>query len=181
MKGTPFRVLLDYADARWGPLAIEEMIDRAGLARGGAYTAVGDYPPEEFEALVSALAGVTGEGHARIYADLGRLTIDRLLLAQSDPVPEEQSVALALASLPRMLRQDTKKLYGDTPLPDFDLRHEQGGWIILDVDCRPFTPDFVEGAIRGLLMRLGKVARIERSESPCAPSKRVRFRVGSES
>lgn len=56
MKGMVFRELLELVEERFGADTVDDIIDAAELASGGAYTTVGTYHHGEMVRLVMALA-----------------------------------------------------------------------------------------------------------------------------
>jgi len=56
MKGVVFTEFLDMVEAKFSADMVDDIIDDAKLASGGAYTAVGTYPHSEMVALGVALA-----------------------------------------------------------------------------------------------------------------------------
>ena len=70
MLGMLFTEALDFIEAQVGPVALEEIVEKAKVRSDAAYTAVGDYPHEDLIRIIEATAAVT-----RLPAMLGGVAI----------------------------------------------------------------------------------------------------------
>ena len=61
MLGLVFTEFVEMVEATHSHAVADAVLEAAGLPHGGAYTAVGYYPPEEFNRLLAALSRHTGE------------------------------------------------------------------------------------------------------------------------
>lgn len=70
MKGIVFTEFIEMVENRFSADMMDDILDAANTASGGAYTAVGTYDHGEMVALVSALSAHTGLSLKHLFAGL---------------------------------------------------------------------------------------------------------------
>lgn len=134
MKGLMFTEFLGMVEADYSPDFAEELLESVDLPSGGIYTAVGDYDPTEFNALVQALADSTGTPVDDILYSYGRL----LFHSKGRRFPWSLDAAPTLfdylEGVDRYMQAEVRKLYPDADMPS--LTTERDGDQSLTMDYR---------------------------------------------
>lgn len=177
MRGIHFRALMSLAEERFGPEVVEQMLDRAGGSRRGAYTTVGFYPPEEFLALAEALSDLTGQTRQTILFSCGRRVYAYLRVTQVKDRPPPPDILSALRSIASILQASYKKLHNDAVLPSIEVEAGRGGRVDLIYRSPRPMADFAEGLVHEALAPLQADCRIDRLDLPPFDGRAARFRV----
>ncbi len=177
MKGVVFRALMGVVEEHFGPVMVEKMLDDARLARHGAYTTVGDYPIEEFFALVQSLQRVSDASQADILRECGRRTIAYFIATQSKDEGEALGLEKMLASLQGLIEANYVKLYPDSVIPSFQVRTAEDGWVVVEYRSPRPMADLAEGMILGTLDHLGVDTQVQRTDLPPKDGRAAQFRV----
>ncbi len=177
MRGYVFRALMGFAEERFGPLAVERMLDQADLSRHGAYTAVGKYPIEELFVLVDALCAVTEASRKEVLVECGRRTIAYVIETQSRNGEASLGLEGLLASLDDLIYDNYMKLYPGSVVPSWTFQVNGDGWAELSYRSkRPFA-DLAEGLVLGSLDYLEISTEVVRRDLPPYDGHAADFRV----
>lgn len=162
MLGVVFSQFLEMVEERYSIDTVDAIIERAGLASGGSYTAVGNYHHGELVALVKALSEETGTPLPELIAAYGK----HLFSHFADRYPSFfQGIGSSIQFLEGIedhIHVEVKKLYPDAELPSFaHQRHPDGSFDMIYRSRRPFA-DLAQGLIEGCIGYFGDPYRIER-------------------
>ncbi|MGH1374039.1 MAG: heme NO-binding domain-containing protein [Cellvibrionaceae bacterium] len=119
MRGVIFTILCDMLEEQHGLPFLNRVIDQANLESGGAYTAGGNYPPEEVDKIVLLLERkleVPKEFILRSYGEY-------LLGALAKTFPhffEVDNLKDFLLGVHGYIHVEVTKLYPDSNLPEFE-------------------------------------------------------------
>jgi hypothetical protein len=143
MKGIIFTELVDLIEARYGLRALQETLDAAQLASGGAYTAVGTYDSEELFAIVDALAARTGRTRAEWLRAFGRHLFGRFHLRYPELLQQAGDALTLVERVESHIHANVRKLYPDAALPTFRCERPEPGTLL--VEYRSERPLAIEG------------------------------------
>ncbi len=164
MKGIIFVELLAMAEDTFGEAVVDDVIEKADLPSGGAFTSVGTYPCEELMALIkgfSVHSGIPGPELQRLFGHWMMQSFDR----HYPQFFQGRGGSLdMLEAIEGEIHVEVRKLYPDADLPSFDTtRHGPG---VLDLTYRSPRPlaDFCHGLIEACAERFGDSAHITRTD-----------------
>ncbi len=175
MRGYVFRSLMAYAEERYGLLTVERMLQKSGLPRQGAYTAVGQYPIEELIALVDALTELTDTSSKEVLTECGRRTIGYVIDTQAGEGPRD--LEDLLRSLEDLIHANYAKLYPGSIVPSLTFDLHVNGWAVLTYRSPRPLADLAEGLILGSIDYIGIQSEVLREDLPPYDGRAARFRV----
>ena len=175
MKGIVFTEFLDFAEARLGMAMVDRVIAAAHLPSGGAYTAVGTYPPGELFALVGGLAQSTGVPVATLVREFGEHLFARFVAMFPRFFIGIDSAFSFLERVDGVIHQEVRKLYPDAELPRFETTRTDDGRMRLVYRSERPLADLAEGLIRGCGRHFGSALSITRHELPADDGSAVCF------
>jgi hypothetical protein len=155
MLGVVFTEFLHMLEAAPGGVAPERIIERAGLSHGGAYTAVGSYPPAELERLLTALAEETGRSRAQLLEGFGEYLFGRLADGHPQLLAERPSLFDLLGHLDDTIHPQVQQLYPQAELPRFRVLERDARKLLLRYDSPRRMESLAVGLIRGAAARYG--------------------------
>lgn len=156
MKGMVFKVFERHVECHLGPEILDELLDHPQLSTGGAYTAVGNYPPGDLICMVGALSERTGVPAGELVRRFGHELFAILADGHSEIMAKFTGCLDMLAGIEAVIHRDVRKLYSDAELPRFDVEHHDGERRLTLVyrSSRPFA-DLAHGLIQGALEHYG--------------------------
>ena len=161
MLGLVFTEFVEMVEATHSHAVADAVLEAAGLPHGGAYTAVGYYPPEEFNRLLAALSRHTGEPPDHLAQTFGRHLASRF--AQLHPghfAPHHHPFDL-LASVDSHIHVEVRKLYPDAQLPRFEVLSRGEGRMVLRYRSPRAMHHLAWGLIEGMAGHYGRPCRLE--------------------
>ena len=161
MKGVVFTEFLEYAESAFGADLIDDVIDAADLASGGAYTSVGTYPHQELIAVLVGLHEATGREIPTMVRSFGEHLFGRLGAAHGDLLEGLEDPVTFLENVDGVIHVTVRKLYPDAELPEVRAERTADGALVRYRSPRPFA-DLAEGLIQGCLNHFEAEAEIER-------------------
>ena len=175
MKGVVFTEFLGLVEEKFGEDVVDDIIEAAELASGGAYTAVGYYDHGEMVALVTHLSDQT-----KIPAkDLLHVFSEHLMgyFARAYPAFFEAAADTLdfIESVDRHIHVEVRKLYPDAELPSFRCRRRSEH--VLEVEYRSVRnfDELAHGLMLHAARHFGETLDIERQ--PTRPDGAVPFVV----
>ncbi len=148
MRGVIFTILCDMLEEQHGLSFLNEVIAEANLASGGIYTAGGNYPPEEVDAIVVLLAkklDIPKEFILRSYGEY-------LLGALAKTFPhffEVDDLKQFLLGVHSYIHVEVTKLYPDSNLPQFEYADQAPEKLIMHYHSERKMCHLAEGLIAG--------------------------------
>jgi hypothetical protein len=121
VKGLLFNELLDFVERHAGSKMLEEVLEEADLASGGAYTAVGNYPHEEAVSIVLKVAERLGASAPELMRQFGRELFPRFVMNYPRFFVGISDSRSFLRGIQTHIHDEVKKLYPDANPPGFDV------------------------------------------------------------
>jgi hypothetical protein len=175
MKGVVFTEFLEMVEERFSIDMVDDLLDDAQPASGGAYTSVGTYDHAEMVALVRALAERTRMSSAELLCAFGERLFGRFVVAYPRFFDEVTTAFQFLAGIEDIIHAEVRKLYPDAELPAFEVERHEVDELVLVYDSGRHLEDLAEGLIRGCGAYFGEHIVIARSTLGEGASRRERF------
>lgn len=161
MKGMIFTEFLDLVEARLGLAVKDRILDAAGGASEGVYTAVGNYPAEEMLGLVDALAHETGQPAPRLMEDFGAHMFDHFTRHYGRFFSSAQSCFDFLGNVEDYIHVEVRKLYPQAELPAFSYPHRDANRLVMDYRSPRPMAAFATGLVRAAVRHFGEPIELE--------------------
>lgn len=162
MKGVVFTELIEMVESQLGLEVADEMIERSGVANGGAYSAVGTYDYHEILRLVTALSEITSVDASDLVRIFGRHLFHRFTATCPHFVADIHSTLELLPHVQRYIHVEVRKIHPNAELPTFECHTDTAGALELTYrSARPFA-DLAEGLILAAIDHYGDRIRLER-------------------
>jgi hypothetical protein len=155
MKGVVFTEFLDFVTARYGEDMVDDIIDEAPLASGGAYTSVGTYHHQEMLALCGALAQRTSRPAGELVRDFGCHLSEAFSRDHPDFYARAASLFDFLESIEAHIHVEVLKLYPDAELPSFATEERTPTRLVMVYRSPRRMAALSEGLIIGSARRYG--------------------------
>lgn len=166
MKGVVFTEFLDFVEGAMGDEIVDDMIERADLPSGGAYTAVGKYDYEEMASLVTELALLSGKPAPELLRAFGTHLLGRFYQGFPQFFEDKQDTLDMLESVENHIHVEVRKLYPDAELPTIDAHREGPDKLVVRyASCRPLG-DLCIGLIEGCAQHFGDALTITHVPTP---------------
>jgi hypothetical protein len=177
MKGLVFIGLLDMAEDAFGEDVVDEVIDRAALPSGAAYTAVGNYPCDELMALVRGFSQHSGIAGPELQRLFGHWMMKSFVRHYPDFFAGRDGSLDMLGAIEDEIHVEVRKLYPDADLPSFDIdRPAPNAMQMTYRSPRPLA-DFCHGLIEGCVTHFGETAAIDRIDRSTGEKTETEFRI----
>lgn len=149
MKGIVFTEFMDMVESTFSLDVVDQIIDRAHLASGGAYTSVGAYDHEELIALVSELSQMTHIPVPELVRTFGKYLFKRFTVIYPHFFKGVSEPFDFLTKIESYIHVEVLKLYPDAELPHLACEIKSENELeMLYTSLRPFY-DFAFGLIEG--------------------------------
>lgn len=163
MKGMVFTEFLEMVEAKFSADMVDDIIDDANPASGGAYTSVGTYSHEELVDMVVALSNRTQIPVPVLVRTFGEHVFG--VFARSfqqffEGVPDALTF---LSGIEDIIHAQVIKLYPDAQLPKFDCLRD-GNQLTMIYHSDRHLADLAEGLIMGCGQHFGDNLTIQRDE-----------------
>jgi len=163
MKGMVFTEFLDMVESKFSADMVDDIIEDANPASGGAYTAVGTYHHQELVDMVVALSKRTDIPVPTLVKVFGEHVFG--VFARSFPqffqgVPDALTF---LSGIEDIIHVEVLKLYPDAQLPKFDCSREGNQLTMIYHSDRHFA-DLAEGLMTGCGRYFEEALTINREE-----------------
>lgn len=163
MKGMVFTEFLEMVEAKFSADMVDDIIDDANPASGGAYTSVGTYSHEELVDMVVVLSNRTQIPVPVLVRTFGEHVFG--VFARSfqqffEGVPDALTF---LSGIEDIIHAQVIKLYPDAQLPKFDCLRD-GNQLTMIYHSDRHLADLAEGLIMGCGQHFGDNLTIQRDE-----------------
>jgi len=175
MKGMVFTEFMEMVENRFSPDMVDDIIDDAQPASGGAYTSVGTYSHQEMVALVAALAKRSGLSVEALLQAFGEYLFGRFVVSHPNFFQTVDDAFAFLAGIEDIIHAEVRKLYPDAELPRFDIEHHDPHRLVMVYDSRRHFEDLAEGLLRGCAAHFGGQITIAREVVGTSDARRERF------
>lgn len=174
MKGVVFTEFLELVEQRWGDDVVDEIIEAAELASGGAYTAVGTYPHEELVSMVIQLSRVSGAPADALVQAFGHHLFHTFHRQFPMFFNQQKDAVGMLKTVEDHIHVEVRKLYPDAELPSFEYEETETSFQMTYRSNRSFA-DLAHGLIEATITHYGNQHRMERH--PPAEDGSVTFHI----
>lgn len=150
MKGMVFTEFLELIETQFGLQVVDEMIEKAHLKSGGAYTTVGNYPHTEMIHMVVELHKSTNIPVKDLMIVFGKYLFGKLAATlHKDIIKNISDPFDLLQNIEDTIHVEVKKLYTDARPPMFEtFSRTDKELVIIYQSARKFG-DLAEGLIFG--------------------------------
>lgn len=162
MKGIVFTLLEEIVAREHGEETWESMLDAAELE--GAYTAVGNYPDEEFMRLVAAGSSALGRGPDEIVRWFGRNAMPLFHQRYPELFEGHATTRSFVLTLNDVIHPQVRKLMPGAYVPEFEFDDSIADRLTIGYRSNRHLCSFAEGLIEGAAEHFGELARIEQTE-----------------
>ena len=150
MKGIIFTELVSFIEEVGGIAFAEQVIDKADLPNGGAFTAVGTYPTEQVLALVTSASELSGIPVPKLCADYGEWLFARFTVLYPQLIEQYPTSEEMLDHVESHIHEEVTILYPDATPPKVYMTREGTTPVIKYASHRPLS-HVALGLIRGCL------------------------------
>lgn len=150
MKGVIFTNFLKMVDEQFSPDITEEIITRADLVSGGAYTTVGAYDHQEILSLVTALSEITSVDSSALVRAFGKYLFGALSTAHPEYIQDINASFDLLEKVQDHIHVEVRKLYPNAELPKIECESTENELTVHYQSERPFAA-VAEGLIEGCI------------------------------
>jgi hypothetical protein len=175
MKGMVFTEFFEMVEASFSADMVDDIIDDAQPASGGAYTAVGTYDHGEMVALVVALSERTKTPVPALLKAFGSYLFGRFAQGYTQFFAKAKDAFHFLAGIEDVIHTEVRKLYPDAELPRFDVERHTDNELVLIYSSRRHFEDLAEGLILGCIAHFGGGIQLSRSTTGEGDSRAERF------
>ncbi len=180
MKGIIFVELLAMAEDAFGEAVVDDVIEKANLPSGGAFSTVGNYPCEELMTLVRGFSHHSGLPGAELQRLFGHWMMKSFARHYPGFFVGKGGSLDMLAAIEGEIHVEVRKLYPDADLPHFDTaRPEPDTMQMTYCSPRPLA-DFCLGLIEGCVSHFGETALIDRQDHGSVGQIEADFRIKIE-
>ena len=166
MKGVVFTEFMDMVDEKFGVDITEDIVAKADLPSGGAYTSVGTYDHGELVALVHNLSTSTSTDMSVLIHAFGRHLLDRFVDLFPDFFSADADVLSFLENVDGYIHGEVRKLYPDATLPEITTERLPDGRFVLNYRSKRMMGDLAEGLIEGAIAHYGGTQACSRTDHP---------------
>ncbi len=174
MKGVIFTELVSFMEKALGIIAADDILTRADLPNGGAFTSVGSYPYTDAIKLVSLASDHSGIPVEELCQSFGSHLLDRFGVLFPNIMDQYKTVDDLLGHVGPHIHEEVRILYPGAQPPSVSARQEGDDFILTYESHRPFA-HIAYGLIRRSLETYGDTRTLTWEASPA--SDRAVFRL----
>ena len=160
MKGVVFTEFMEMVEDRFSADMLDDIIEDAGTASDGAYTAVGSYPFAELLRLLAALSQRTGMDSQEIIYLFGHYLFGRFTTLYPYSIQGCADAFSLLGNVDQYIHVEVQKLYPDAELPQITVVSRDPKRLELLYNSPRCLASLATGLIQGTLDHFGEQARI---------------------
>ena len=177
MKGMVFTEFMDLVEETWGLDMSEDLLDTVQPASGGIYTAVGNYPPEEMVAMVSALSEDINTPVPDLLVAFGERIFGLFTEKYGAFFAECSNSFEFLAGIHDHIHVEVRKLYPDAELPDFSYPDAEVDHMVMDYESTRPLAHFAYGLILSTVKHYGENIEVTMHDLSDGAGTRARFEL----
>lgn len=177
MKGIVFTEFMDMVASKFSENMVDDIIDDAQPASGGAYTAVGTYPHQEMVQLVMALSARTGLPVAQLLREFGLYLFASFAKSYGMFFTGVKDAFHFLSGIEDVIHAEVLKLYPDAELPRFVVEKHTEQELIIRYSSVRHLEDLAEGLIQGCITYFGESILLQRESVGDGAGRSERFRL----
>ena len=175
MKGVVFTEFLEMVEDRFSADMVDDILDEANPASGGAYTAVGTYDHTEIVDLVSSLSRHTGMSANDLLRAFGQHLFGRFVENYPAFFAGINDSFAFLSGIEDIIHAEVRKLYNDAELPCFEIEQHDAQRLVLHYKSSRHFEDLAEGLMLGCIAYFGQNIHLQRETVGDAESRYERF------
>lgn len=162
MKGTIFVELVSMAEDAFGEDVVDQVLEKADLDNGGAFTSVGNYPCSELIKIVVAFSEHSGISAEKLQRMFGHWMMDHFVENYTEFFTGKDDSFSLLEAVDGEIHVEVKKLYPDAELPVFATERLGADQLKLTYSSPRPLVDFCHGMVEACLARYNQTAEISR-------------------
>lgn len=162
MKGAIFVELVNMAEDAFGEDVVDDVLDKADLDNGGAFTTVGNYPCSELVKIVVAFSEHSGISPDVLQRMFGHWMLDHFVENYAEFFAGKTDSFSLLEAVDGEIHVEVKKLYPEAELPVFEAERLADDRLSLTYSSPRPLVDFCHGMIEASLKRYDQTAKIDR-------------------
>ena len=162
MKGIVFTEFLDMVESTMSADMVDDVIEAARPASGGAYTAVGTYDHREMVSMVGALSEFSGQPVPDLLYTFGRHLFGRFVVLYPMFFEGVDNALEFLARVEAVIHEEVLKLYPDAQLPRFEAQWQTPERLSLVYRSPRHMGDLAHGLIDGCVVHFGEPVTVQR-------------------
>jgi hypothetical protein len=163
MRGTIFVELIRMAEQSFGEDVVDDVLDKADLENGGAFTAVGNYPCSELVKIVMAFSAHSNISPEVLQRKFGHWMITHFVENFPTFFEDKADSFAMLESVDGEIHVEVAKLYPDAELPVFETKRLAADHLTMVYSSPRPLVEFCQGMIEACLERFGQTADIQRT------------------
>jgi hypothetical protein len=161
MKGVIFNLAEQVVTDSYGADTWDQLLEDADL--DGAFTSLGNYPDEQFFALVNAAAGRLGVEPNAVVRIVGQGALPLLALRYPAFFAPHSSTRPFLLTLNDIIHPEVRKLYPGADVPEFGFEQDGDDVLLLDYRSHRKLCALAEGFIAGAATHYRQAVVVEQS------------------
>lgn len=177
MKGVVFTEFMDMVEEVFSDEILDEIIQKADLPHGGAYTTVGTYPHQEIVRLVVALGEETGTDIPVLLEAFGKHLLGQFIKGYPQFFEEAKDVFDFLSNIDSYIHVEVLKLYPDAELPKFHNEQHSDKHISMYYQSSRHFEDLAVGLIKGTLEYYKVEGTVNKTESSWQGEEAIKFDI----
>jgi hypothetical protein len=174
MKGIVFTEFIEYAEQQFGMEVIEDALEAAAPASGGAYTAVGTYDHHELVSILGQLSASVQQSPAELLRGFGTYLFPRFAQMHPEFFDHADSAFDFLGQIENYIHIEVRKLHPDAELPTFECEREPSHLTLTYQSSRGLA-DLAQGLIEGCIDHYGESIHLSREDLDDGSGTHVRF------
>ena len=163
MKGIIFNLLEDVVSEHHGPDTWEDLVDAAGVS--GTYTAIGNYPDSDMEALVEAACSALALDRNTVLRWFGVNAMPRLAERYPTLFDGHENSRTFVDGVNDVIHAEVRKLYPDAVCPHFKMSDVADGDLVMTYRSVRRMCALAEGFVEGAAAHFGDT--VEFSHAAC--------------
>lgn len=166
MKGVIFVELVKMAEDAFGEDTVDEVLEKADLENGGAFTTVGNYPCSELVKIVVAFSEHSGLSPEALQRKFGHWMLGVFVDNYPEFFAEKSSAFSLLESVDQEIHVEVKKLYPEADLPRFDTIRPSEGRLHMVYTSANRLDAFCHGMIEACMEHFNEEGDVTRTPHP---------------
>lgn len=166
MKGTIFVELVKMAEGAFGEDVVDDVLDKADLDNGGAFTTVGNYPCSELVKIVVAFSEHSGLSPDVLQKMFGHWMLTHFVENYPEFFSSKADAFSLLESIEGEIHVEVRKLYPEAELPTFETERKDATHLNMTYESpRPLSA-FCHGMIEAALEHFDQTGEITSQSDP---------------
>ena len=166
MKGVVFVELISMAEDAFGEDVVDDVLEKADLANGGAFTTVGNYPCEELVKIVEAFSQHSGLPADVLQRKFGHWMMDFFGKHYPGFFEGKQNSFEMLEAVDQEIHVEVLKLYPDAELPRFETERPAPNTLEMVYSSPRPLVSFCHGLVEACVERFDEKADIAYQACP---------------